>query len=369
MNSGPATGEMSPAANGSPLTLVPRGLIILLGISSAVVTAAGAALLSWLIGPVFLALIIVLCVMPVQTWLRGRGVPRWVATSALVIGVYAVLVALVLVMIVSLAQLGSLLPEYADKARGMVEEITAALTRLGVAPDQLATLSGAFDIDTLTALIGSILAAVGGLVSSIIFILSLLLFLSLETRYTGARLAMIAADRPHIARAMGDFVRSTRRYMIVTTVIGVLTGVLDATVLGLLGVPLPVLWGLLAFLTNYIPYVGFLIGLVPPALLALLEGGWPLMLSVVATYVAISFVLVSLIQPRFTGNRVGLSATVTFVAMLFWAWILGPLGAILSIPLTLLVKTLLIDIDPRARWADVLIGSRSATLGPEAEAR
>ena len=124
-----------------------------------------------------------------------------------------------------------------------------------------------------------------------------------------------------------------------------------------MGVPLAILWGVLAFITNYIPNIGFIFGLIPPAILALLTGGWPLLVTVIVVYCVLNVVIQSLIQPRFIGDSVGLSATVTFVALLFWAWVLGPLGALLAVPLTLLAKALLVDIDPGARWADALLRS------------
>jgi AI-2 transport protein TqsA len=116
----------------------------------------------------------------------------------------------------------------------------------------------------------------------------------------------------------------------------------------------------LAFITNYIPNIGFVIGLVPPALLALLTLGVPEMLVVIAVYCVLNFVIQSLIQPRYVGDSVGLATTTTFVALFFWAWLLGPLGALLAIPLTLLIKALLVDVDPAARWANALAGSLAA---------
>ena len=124
-----------------------------------------------------------------------------------------------------------------------------------------------------------------------------------------------------------------------------------------MGVPLAILWGVLAFITNYIPNIGFIFGLIPPAILALLTGGWSLFIIVIVVYSLLNVIIQSLIQPRFIGDSVGLSATVTFVTLLFWAWVLGGLGALLAIPLTLLAKALLVDIDPGARWADALIRS------------
>jgi AI-2 transport protein TqsA len=274
----------------------------------------------------------------------------------LIIVIYAMLLSLFLVMVVSVARLADVLPEYADRARELVGDMVDALARFGVEPDDVASVTNSMDPGKLIGLVGSLLTAVGSMASSIIFLFSLLLFLSFESNSAGRRLMAIAEDRPRIAIALGEFAKGTRSYLIVSTVFGLVVAVLDTFALYLLDIPLPVLWGLLAFITNYIPNVGFIIGLLPPALLGLLDGGWSKMLMVVVVYGGLNFVVQSLIQPRFVGNAVGLSSTVSFLALLFWAWLLGPLGAVLAIPLTLLAKALLVDVDPEARWADALLG-------------
>ena len=159
----------------------------------------------------------------------------------------------------------------------------------------------------------------------------------------------------------------TRQYLLVTTVFGLIVAVLDTVALSILGIPLAVTWGLLSFITNYIPNIGFIIGVVPPALLGLLTGGPQLMVIVIVVYCALNFVVQSIIQPRFIGDAVGLSVTVTFVVLFFWAWLLGPLGAILAIPLTLLAKALLVDIDPQAKWADALLRASAREPDPASE--
>jgi predicted PurR-regulated permease PerM len=110
--------------------------------------------------------------------------------------------------------------------------------------------------------------------------------------------------------------------------------------------------------------VGFILGVIPPALLALLTGGPGLMVAVIIVYSVLNVVIQSVIQPRFIGDAVGLSATMTFLALVFWAWMLGGLGAILAIPLTLLIKALLVDIDPKAGWANALVRSTGKTPEP-----
>jgi predicted PurR-regulated permease PerM len=120
------------------------------------------------------------------------------------------------------------------------------------------------------------------------------------------------------------------------------------------------LWGLLSFITNYIPNIGFIVGLIPPALLALLEGGVPQMTTVIVLYCVVNFIIQSVIQPKIVGDAVGLSATMSFLSLVFWTWALGPLGALLAIPLSLLSKGLLVDIDPATHWMNPLISADGA---------
>ena len=115
-----------------------------------------------------------------------------------------------------------------------------------------------------------------------------------------------------------------------------------------MGVPGAFVWAVLAFVTNFIPNVGFVIGVIPPALIALLEGGPGLMVAVIVVYSVINFLIQSVIQPRVVGDKVGLSPTLTFLSLVFWTWVIGPLGALLAVPLSLLTKALLVEADPRS---------------------
>jgi AI-2 transport protein TqsA len=175
------------------------------------------------------------------------------------------------------------------------------------------------------------------------------------------RLRSVARQKPKIVGALSTFAHGTRSYLVVSTVFGTIVGIIDAAVLWLMGIPLPLTWGLLAFITNFIPNIGFVIGLVPPALLGLLEGGPVLMLWVIVIYSVINFVIQSVIQPKYVGDAVDLSLTLTFLSLVFWSWVIGPLGAVLAVPLTLLTKGLLVDIDPGTQWiAGLLTSSRPA---------
>ena len=123
-----------------------------------------------------------------------------------------------------------------------------------------------------------------------------------------------------------------------------------------MGIPAAGLWALLAFVTNYIPNIGFIIGLIPPALLGLLTGGPSLMITVIVVYCVLNFIIQSVLQPKFVGDAVGLTTTMSFLSLIVWAFLLGPLGAILAIPASLLVKAIMVDVDPEAKWLQLFLG-------------
>jgi AI-2 transport protein TqsA len=349
---------------------LPRTLVILLELAAAVVVAGGIRAAAWLVAPVFLALVIVITVHPVHARLRARGLPSWAATTLLVLAVYGVLVVLAGVVVVSVARLATLLPSYAAEVNALLASATAELARFGVGAEQLRELAGTLNYGRLVGIVSGLLLGITSLLGNLVFLLSLLLFLSIEASGAGTRLALLARDRAPIAAAFTGFTRATRRYMGVNTVFGLLTGLIDAVVLALMGVPLAVLWGLLVFITNYIPYIGFWIALVPPVLLALLTGGWGLAVAVFVLFTVVNFVLTSVIQPKYVGDAVGISVSLTLVALVFWGWLLGTVGAVLAVPLTLFAKALIVDVNPQVRWANAILGStRSARAAADHDGR
>ena len=173
-----------------------------------------------------------------------------------------------------------------------------------------------------------------------------------------------ATTNPQLAAALTRYATAIRRYLIVTAVFGAIVGVLDTTALWLLGIPLPLLWGLFSFITNFVPNIGFVLGVIPPALLALLDGGWSSMLAVLAVYSLLNVVIQTFIQPRFVGDSVGLSTTVAFLSLAVWTFILGPLGALLAVPMTLLIRALFLDPDPHTQWTTALIATNPQPTPP-----
>ena len=347
----PATTE---TLDGSPSGM-PRWLLLLAGLATATIAIAGLRAIAWLAAPLLLALVVVVGLMPVSSWLRRHGAPRWVATTVLLVLVWAVLLGFVALLVISVAQMAALLPDYSDRAQELIDGVVDDLNDAGIVSGQFSDLVEQIDYGSVVALATDLLGRITSAASTLVLLLSALVFMAIESSGYGRRLTVIAKERPHLPVAFNLFAQGTRSYLLVSTVFGGIVAIGDTIALAIMSVPAAPLWGLLAFITNYVPNIGFVLGVVPPALLGLLAGGWGEFTAIIVVYILLNFVVQTLVQPRFVGDSVGLSMTVTFIALLFWGWVLGALGALLAIPLTLLVKALLVDVDPRGHWLDALL--------------
>ncbi len=340
--------------------VVARVAVVLVALAAGVLVIAGLSAGAGTIGPLFLALVLTIAVHPAHGWARRHGWPTWAAVILNLALVYLLLFGLSFAVIAALGQLATLLPTYAAQAQAQLAQLTAQLERFGVGTTAQETIAGAFDIGALTEVVLDLLASVAALSSSLLLVVTLLLFMAIDATVFPTLLGMARRLHADMADALTSFASGTRRYLLVSTAFGLIVAVIDTVILWAAGVPAPLTWGILAFITNYIPNIGFVIGLVPPAILALLEGGPGLMLLVIALYCVVNFVIQSIIQPKIVGDSVGLSGTVTMFSLVFWATVLGALGALLAIPLTLLVKALLVEADPQARWLLPLLAGKPA---------
>ncbi len=355
----PETPSGAPAVPAVPT--MPRGVLILVALAAGFVVAYGIHLVSGILGPLFLALVLIIAAFPVRNALVRHGLPHWLGTLAVVLVIYLGIVGLALLIVVSGAELAGLLPQYADDLASLVADVTDWLAARGFRPEQTQAIASSLDLGRVSALITSLLSDVLSLVTNLVFVLALVLFAAMDAKGFSETLTTLRSERLAFVSAMTSFTHGTRRYLVVATVFGAIVAVFDTVFLWLVGVPGALLWGLLAFITNYIPNIGFVIGLVPPAILALLDGGWSSFVIVVVVYSVINLIIQSVIQPKVVGDVVGLSAVVTILSLVVWSLLLGAIGAVLAIPLTLLVKTLLVDVDPRTRWLRGLLGDRGAT--------
>lgn len=313
-----------------------------------------------ILGPVFLALVLVIAVAPVRGRLERVGAPVWIQVAVPFTIVVLVLLGMVAVLTFSATQLAALLPAYTTQFQQLLTDAQNFVTARGVSNEQIDRAIQAVDVGRVVGIAQTLVSSLVGVLSSLFLIVVLLLAMCLDAPVTARVLATAEDRRVQLVTALTTFAHKTRRYLIVSTVFGLICAALDVAALSVLGVPLPLLWGVLALITNYVPNIGFVLGLLPPALLALLDGGVKQMLLVIGAYVVINVVVQSFILPKFLGDAVGLSTTMTFLSLLVWTFVLGPLGAILAIPLSLFARAVLVDSDPTATWASALLSGAQA---------
>ena len=336
---------------------------VLLSAAAFTIALAGVRSIGDIIGPVFLALVLTVTLHPIRRWLERTRLPAWVASILMLLGAYLLLALLTLALIVSVAQLAELLPQYADQFQSGIANVGDALRNLGVQQEQINAVVDAFDPHQLVGLATSLLSSTLGVVGNLFFLLTVLLFMAFDTDATRGSLAVVGQRFPNPIAALNHFAQGTRNYMGVAAGFGFVVAVFDGVALQILSVPGAFVWAVLAFVTNFIPNIGFVIGVIPPALIALLDGGFGLMITVIIVYSVINFLIQSVIQPRVVGDKVGLSPTLTFLCLVFWTWVIGPLGALLAVPFSLLTRALLVEADPRAHWALPLISGKPAPAG------
>lgn len=336
----------------------PRALAVLVGAAAFTIAMAGVHSVGGILGPAFLALVLIITMYPLRVWLAKHKVPGPIASLILLLSVYSLLVLVSLALVISIGRLAGLVPNYSDEINGYIRDAANWLETQGVGDQQVQAITGAFDVGSLVGAATNVLQGILGVVSDLFFICTLLLFVAFDAAPTMRTIVALKESKPDFVNALVNFSLGVRQYMAVSAGFGFVVAVMDTGALMIMGIPGAFVWGVLSFVTNFIPNIGFVIGVVPPAVIALLEGGPGTMLAVVIVYTVINFIVQSVIQPRIVGDQVGLSATLTFLSLVFWAALIGPLGALLAVPLSLLLKALLVDSDPDSRWVVPLISGK-----------
>ncbi|MGN6426716.1 AI-2E family transporter [uncultured Leifsonia sp.] len=338
-----------------------RAVRILLGLAAGVVVAVGMHAIGNILAPSLLALVLTICAQPVRVWLTRHGTPTGIATGAVALTTFALLAAFAGLMIVALAQFVGMLPQYKDQLDQFGSDVATWLQSIGVSQQEVQSVAAGFDPTKLVNFFTGLLGGAFGFVAFGVIVLTMLILMPADAAYTPTLLRQLKPTKPNLVYAMGGFAHSVRRYMVVTTLLGIAQGVINGLALLALGVPAALLWAILAFLCSFIPNVGYFIAIVPPLVFGYLTGGWGTVVAIIVVYGIINAVVQSIVQPKVVGNAVSLSQTLTFFSVLFWAVVLGPIGAILAVPLTLLVRAVLVDSDPRARVWRAAIGDLGET--------
>jgi len=217
------------------------------------------------------------------------------------------------------------------------------------------TVLDQFNLRTVVRLLSHLAGSLGNLLSSAVLIMLTVVFILLEASSFEAKLARAFPRRADTPQQAEQMVHNVQRYMAIKTTVSVATAILIGLWLRVIGVPYISLWMLLTFLLNFIPNIGSIVAAVPAVLIAWLELGTMQAMGCAAGYIVVNMVIGNFLEPRFMGRGLGLSPLVIFCSMVFWGWVLGPVGMLLSAPLTMTVHIMLNGFDD-TRWIATLMG-------------
>jgi AI-2 transport protein TqsA len=350
--------------------IAPRAGHALLLCGAVVLMVAGLKAAQSFFLPVFLAFFVATVSFPITAWLRSRRVPRSIAVLLTVLVDFAFIAGIIVLGVTLVGDLQQkwnekYAAEVSQQIRAGSESLAATLEKWEVKDAkekiQLAVENNLANLQNIrfervwdlgTGLLGRVV----GFFGTTMVVLILTVFMLSEARMFGRRLEAVSLARGPNIRRLLSATRDIQRFLAIKTVVSLVTGLLAGLLCWAAGLDFYVLWGILAFALNFIPVVGSIVAGVPPTVLALFVAGWPNALLVAGGYLLINNFLGNFIEPMLVGRRFGISTLVVVLAVMFWGWVWGPLGMLLAVPLTMLIKVML-DSSEEFRWIAVAISA------------
>ncbi len=329
-----------------------KGVLMIAGV---VIVVAGLRLAAPLLVPFVAAVFLTVVSLPVVRWLVARKVPRWAAILLAVLLDLAVLIGFGGIVGGSLNDFYDRVPYYQQRLGELTLQSVQWVDAHGFNLDS-ARIESFVDQAGVMTVVADLFQRLTALLSKALLVALLVLFMLFESGPWRIKMAYVlhrpTQDLPRFTNAT----REVQTYLVVKSALSVVTGALCGVWVAICGVDFALLWGLLAFLLNYIPTLGMFIATIPPVVVALIQFGPGSALLVLAGYGVINFTLGNFVEPRIMGRALGLSPLVVFMSMVFWGWLWGPIGALLAVPLTMMIRILLANTED-LRWAAVLLGS------------
>ncbi len=339
-----------------------RGFSILVGAAAFVIIIAGIYIAQSVVVLLLISFFLALLGTPPVLWLKEKRIPA-------VFAVFIVMAGMIIIIILVGVQIGSSFSSFSDelpklqlRIREQVLELSALLRSKGFSGTQKYLLDYV-DSEAIMDLTAGLIAGLSSVLSDIVLILLTVAFILLEVSSFPIKLRSILGDPNRVFPRFTEFVVDMKRYMVIKTIINLVAGILIGIWMYILGVQFPVLWGFLAFLLHYIPNIGSVIAAIPAALLAFVQFGIGSALLVIAGNIFIGFIIGNVIEPRLMGRKFGLSTLVVFISLIIWGSLLGFIGAILSIPLTMTLK-FAFESNESTRWIAVILGSEKSNELP-----
>ncbi|HJO39142.1 MAG: AI-2E family transporter [Vicinamibacterales bacterium] len=339
-----------------------RGARFLFIAASLVVVVAGLRAAGQVLLPFMVSVFLAIIFLPFMAWLRRKGAPTALAVLATVLTAVAFLAAVVIVVGRSLNEFTAAAPGYQARVQQLTASGLAWLDARGIETAGWG-LPQIVNPGALMDVVGGTLRAVAAVAQNIFLVILTMVFILAEAAGFSRKLKAAFGERSEHFDRFGVMARQVQRYLAIKTLISLGTGILVGLWVSVLGLGFPLLWGLVAFIFNYIPNLGSILAAIPPVLLALVQFGPGHAAIVASGYLVINIGLANFLEPYLMGRRLGLSTLVVLLSLIFWGWVWGPVGMLLSVPLTVIVKIALENTED-FRWVAVMLDANPARSAP-----
>ena len=328
-----------------------------------VLTIAGLLIiLAWmryaqdLIVPFLLALFLAAIAATPVNWLKNKGLPVPLAVILVLLISIALGVFVALILGSSVNEFSQSLPAYQTRLQELTIGVIDWLAGLGIEAPESGGILNVIDPGQAMGFANSLISSLGGVFGNAFLILFTVLFMLLEAWSFPQKINAIYGNRGgEVLSRVSDVISSTRQYLSIKALMSLATGLLVGGGTAVIGLDFPILWGFLAFALNFIPNIGSIIAAVPAVLLSLVQLGATATMGVILVYLTANIVIGNIVEPRYMGEKVGLSTLVVFLSLVFWGWLFGLVGMLLSVPLTRTVKFGAMASD-ETRWLGILLG-------------
>lgn len=295
----------------------------------------------------------IICAPPFMFMLR-KGVPDWISLIVIVIGITAIQFLFVTIIASSIADFSRELPLYQDRLQQLFVNFTTTVEGWGIDVPETA-LQQHFDPGVVLKVAANTLGSLGGVLSNSFMIILTVIFMLFEGTSLPYKLQVaFGKDSMHMAH-ISRFLDDVKSYMTIKSVISLMTGLTIYIWLLVVGVDYALLWGVVAFLFNFVPNIGSIIAAVPAVLLTLIQLGPLSAVFAGSGFLFVNIIMGNVIEPRYMGKGLGLSTLVVFLSLVFWGWIMGPVGMLLSVPLTMLMK-IAFESSEETKWLAIIMG-------------
>lgn len=328
---------------------------MLIVFASLIIIMAGIKAATTIVVPFFLSIFIAIACGPIIKWSSTKGVPRWASIVLVILLILIVGFMIAGLVAQSMAEFRENLPNYKEQMSVQFDWIVNQLARFNIELNRELVQSH-LDPGLAMSIATNFLSGMGGVLSNLILILLTVVFMLFEAESLPRRIHIAMSDPEMEYQHVDRFIQSVNSYLAIKTVISLFTGLIIGIYLSILGVDHFLLWAVLAFLLNYIPNIGSIVAAVPAVMMAFIEQGWGVAGLTALGFVVVNMVMGNVVEPRFMGKGLGLSTLVVFLSLIFWGWLLGSVGMLLSVPLTMVVKIAL-ESRPESQWLAILLSS------------